>query len=85
MEQNAHNLTLENRNYLTLSGITDVGSFNENEIRLKLSDGVKITVTGSKLQIVGFDKKTGECRLSGRVNAIKYAEVGVSAPKRFFR
>ena len=48
MEQNAHSLTLENRNFLSLGGVADVGSFNENEVRLKLSDSTKITVTGSK-------------------------------------
>ena len=85
MEQNAHSLTLENRNFLSLGGVAEVGSFNENEVRLKLSDGTKITVTGSKLQIIGFDKKTGECRLSGRVNSIKYTDAGATSPKRFFR
>ena len=86
MEQKIpHNLTLESRNYLALTGIADVASFNENEVRLRLSGGEKITVNGEKLQIVGFDKKTGDCRLAGKINAVKYTDAGLSSPRRFFR
>ncbi|MBO4323422.1 MAG: YabP/YqfC family sporulation protein [Clostridia bacterium] len=84
-EKAAHNLTLEGRKYLALSGASDVAAFNENEIRLRLLSGEKMTVSGEKLQIVGFDKKTGECRLSGKINAVKYTDAGLSSPRRFFR
>ena len=84
-EKISHNLTLCKRNYLAIDGVSDVSSFNESEVRLRLLGGEKLTVAGEKLQIVGFDKKTGECKLSGKINSLKYADAGLSSPRKFFK
>ncbi len=85
MENSAQNLTLENRRLLKLNGVLDVGSFNESEVKLMLPEGVKLTVVGEKMQIMGFDKRTGECAISGKINALKYSDKSLPTAKRFFK
>ena len=80
-----HNLTVENRVNSLFTGISDVASFNSGEVKMILADGTRLTVTGEKLQITGFDKRTGEIRLAGRVNSLKYADKSIPTVKRFFR
>ena len=50
LNQGSHNAILENRQKLELSGVTDVDSFNEEEIRLFTQLG-ELTVKGKNLHI----------------------------------
>ena len=84
MDTSKHNLTLEDRKILKITAVADVNAFNENEVKLILTEG-RMTVLGDKLQIVGFDKRSGECTLSGNISSIKYTDKPVSAFKRFFK
>ena len=84
-EKKQHNLTLEGSSRLLLTGIKDVGAFNESEIRAVLSEGGRVTVSGEKMQISAFDKNTGDLRLTGKVNTIKYFDLSAPSPRRFFK
>lgn len=82
MEETAkHEVRMENRKSLVVGGVGDVLSFSEEEVRLSVSGGVRLTVTGEGMKMLGFDKRTGEARLCGTVKSLVYRD-GVSAGKR---
>ncbi len=85
MENQTEILTIENRKILKLNGVTDVGLFNESEIRLIMKEGVKLAIFGDKMQIIGFDKRTGECALAGKINSLKFIDKTAPTFKRFFK
>ena len=79
MDKIIPNFCIEYKKSLIASGIADVISFNEREIRLKLEDGGRVNITGENLKIVGFEKRTGEFKLVGTVLSIKFLG-GASSP-----
>lgn len=86
MEQNtAHAVQIENRNLLKSLGVADVTSFTETDAKLKLTGGAKLIISGEKLQMIGFDKKSGELTMTGKINSLRYTDAGMSSPKRFFK
>ena len=76
---------MENRSSVIASGVAEVGSFGENEIKVRLSSGVGMTVAGEKLGIIGFDKRTGELRLVGKINSVKYSDRYLPKAGKFFK
>lgn len=76
MENNVdmnHLLTLENREHLTLSGISDVDSFNDEEIVAICSCG-ELTIKGELLHIEELNLETGYVSVSGKVTSLTYSE-----------
>ena len=68
-----HNLILENRKLLTVSGVSDVSGFDEQSVVL-VTDMGELTVKGSNLHINKFSLETGELNLDGDVYSLTYAE-----------
>ncbi len=85
MEKTVPNFTIEYKKSLAASGIADVTSFNDREIRLNLTEGGKAIITGEAMKIVCFEKRTGEFRLAGVVSGVKFSSASQSFIKRFFR
>ena len=56
---------------MTLTGIKDVLSFDEETVVLDTSLG-RLTVKGSGLHIVNFDTKSGDLSAEGRLYALVY-------------
>ncbi|MBQ7374198.1 MAG: hypothetical protein IJW64_06560 [Clostridia bacterium] len=79
-----HTLLIEQGQGLIATAVLEVSSFNEKEIRLNLSTGGKLAVFGEKLKINGFDKNSGELKLSGAVLCVKYATSTSSKIKKLF-
>ena len=74
MEENIrinHNIILEDRKKMTLTGVKDVLSFDEETVVLDTSLG-RLTVKGSGLHIVNFDTKSGDLSAEGRLYALVY-------------
>ena len=71
--QGKHNLILENRSRLMLSGVTDVDCFNEEEIRLFTQLG-EITIRGRTLQINEMSVESGDISVEGDVWSLCYGE-----------
>ena len=71
--QGTHNAILENRQKLMLSGITDVDSFNENEIYLFTQLG-EMLIKGENLHINEMSVDSGELSVEGDINAIIYGD-----------
>lgn len=68
-----HSLHLENREMLTVTGVRDVMSFNEQEIHLATDVG-ELHVDGEGLHVVRLDLEDGQAVLAGRVEALEYSE-----------
>lgn len=83
-----HNLILENRKSLTISGITDVDSFDEKAICLYTQLG-ELTIQGKELHIDSMSVETGDMTVTGDIWAIVYGDKDrrgpLSALGRLFR
>jgi sporulation protein YabP len=68
-----HSLTLEGRNLLSVSGVEDVESFDENEIVMLTSQG-DLIVRGSGLHIGKISLDVGELKVAGLITDLSYEE-----------
>ncbi len=68
-----HTLILENRSQLSLSGVTDVDSFNEREIVLYTAQG-ELTVTGRELHINAVSVESGNMTVEGDIWGVRYGD-----------
>lgn len=69
-----HNLIMEDRKTLTLTGISDVDSFDEQTVVL-ITDIGELIIKGDSLQIKGFSVESGELSLEGRIDSLSYQKV----------
>lgn len=67
------NLILESRERLSVSGVTDVESFDENLVSMETSEGM-LTVRGSGLHVTRLNLENGELALAGEISALEYDE-----------
>lgn len=81
----SHCLTLENREKLNLTGVSDVDSFNEQEVIAVCSCG-ELSIKGEMLHIEELNLETGTVSLSGKISSLTYSEKFSSASllKRLF-
>lgn len=73
--QRAHKLVIIGRKTGTVSGISDVLSFDENEIVLDTEMGL-LTIKGKNLHISRLTLELGEADLEGKVDRMVYSERG---------
>lgn len=66
-----HNVILEDRKKLALSGVTEVESFEEDCIELKTSRG-NLSVRGSNLKMESYLSEVGDLLINGNVYALIY-------------
>ncbi len=79
------NIIIENRKKLTLTGVKDVLSFDEETVVLETVLG-RLTVKGAGLHIVNFDVGNGELIADGKFYAVVYtAEESGGFFSRMFR
>ena len=71
--QRAHGLNMENREKLSLTGVTDVSGFDENVVVLTTGMG-DLTVRGSTLHIEKIDLDAGELEVKGKIQELSYDE-----------
>lgn len=67
------NLILQNRKNLSISGITDVDSFDEKAICLYTQLG-ELTIQGKELHIDSMSVETGDMTITGDIWAIVYGD-----------
>ncbi|MBE6638006.1 MAG: sporulation protein [Ruminococcaceae bacterium] len=72
-QSTAHTLSLSGRETLSLTGISDVISFDENGLLLQTDDGT-LTVDGSDIHIVALSVETGELLVQGRICGLYYVD-----------
>lgn len=68
-----HNITMEDRARLTVSGVEDVESFDEREIVMRTSAGT-LVITGADLSVSRLSVDTGDVNVQGLVTALCYEE-----------
>ncbi len=68
-----HSILLEERNRLTVSGVRDVDSFDEETLIL-LTDLGEITVKGEQIKVTRFSAETGDFAATGHFHGFSYAE-----------
>ena len=68
-----HQITLEGRERLTVSGVEDVERFDENMIVMSTSAGTRV-ISGEGLHIGKLTLDGGELHVDGRVDAMSYEE-----------
>ncbi|WP_303824824.1 sporulation protein YabP [Ruminococcus flavefaciens] len=73
------NIILENRKSLSISGITDVDSFDEREISLYTQLG-ELTVQGRELHIDAMSVETGDMTITGDIWALIYGDKDRKGP-----
>lgn len=84
IQRRKHNLIMEDRKCLTLTGVVDVDSFDEQTVIL-ITDIGELTVKGSSLQIKGFSIESGELSLDGEIDSLSYQEVNHTSGGFFSR
>ena len=68
-----HNLMLEDRKRLRLTGVTDVDSFDEGAITAYTVRG-ELVIGGSELRVLSLDTDSGELRVEGTITSLTYLE-----------
>lgn len=66
-----HNLIMENRKNLRISGVKDIDSFTENRIVLSTVMG-ELVIKGDDLHVITLDAETGDFSMTGCVNSLSY-------------
>ena len=69
-----HKITMENREKLFLTGVEDVDSFDEAEIRVYTSEG-QLTIKGEDLHISRLNVDEGELCVEGEIESLVYSNV----------
>ncbi|MBO4848332.1 MAG: sporulation protein YabP [Clostridia bacterium] len=66
-----HSVHIDDRGLITVTGVTDVGSFNESEVVLMTQDGGML-IEGGELHITKLDLAEGQVIVSGEICAVEY-------------
>lgn len=79
-----HKLTLVERKSMTMTGVTEVISFDENAVVLKTGLGM-LTVHGQGLQLKNLSVEGGQVAVEGTISAFVYEEPRGGGLRRLFR
>ena len=72
-----HQLSLVNREKLTLDGVTNVGSYDPTELLLETAAGV-LVIKGENLHLIQLNLDQGKIGLTGVVNSLTYTNESLS-------
>jgi len=78
-----HNIILEDRRLLTVSGVSDVDSFDERTVTV-LTDMGELIVRGTDLHINRLSVELGELLLEGRIISLTYQDETPRSAGGFF-
>lgn len=68
-----HNLILEARSRLTVTGVRRVVRCDPDSAVIETADCV-LNLSGAQLSVTSLDLERGEAKLSGRIDALEYTE-----------
>ena len=79
----AEQIILKDRKEISLTGVTDVDSFDENSVVAYTNYG-ELTISGNNLHIGALDTEKGELSIDGEISSLCYLD---NRPKSegFFR
>lgn len=81
-----HNIIMENRKKLRISGVKDIDGFSENRIVLTTVMG-ELVIKGDDLHIGELQSDSGELTMTGNICSMQYSRHSVNdgAIKKLFR
>ena len=79
-----HKMVLTERKNMTMTGVTEVVSFDENMVVLKTMLGM-LTVHGQGLQLKNLSVEGGQVAVAGTISAFVYEESRGGGLRRLFR
>ncbi len=68
-----HNIIMENRSKISISGVENAESYNETEVVLHTSKGVLI-IKGEEMNLSKLNLDSGEITVNGRITVLEYVE-----------
>lgn len=80
MNSKKHSLSLESRNFLKITAVDEVLSFDEGLISLSVG-GQILNISGENLSVQNLSIDCGEVSVNGEINAMVYFD---NAPKKRF-
>ncbi|MDO5806032.1 MAG: sporulation protein YabP [Eubacteriales bacterium] len=72
-----HGISLQDRKKLSVSGVSDVANFDENQIIIVTQQGT-LFVRGGDLHVDQLNLDAGELRISGRIDCMEYDDGGAA-------
>ena len=69
----AHHVSMEDRRFMTISGVTDVESFDEQTVIL-MTDAGEMVIKGFGLHINKIDVVSGDLALEGEIYSVNYSD-----------
>ena len=82
VNEKAHSINAENRRKLSISGVTDIDSFDENTVLLYTTMG-ELTIKGSDLHVNDLSVTNGEMNIEGEIDAVIYGDKDLRSPLSF--
>ena len=79
-----HKLQLNERESLTMTGVAEVVSFDENTVVLQTSLGL-LVIQGQQLQLKNLTLDGGQVAVEGSIRALSYEEPRQTGWRRLFR
>lgn len=73
MTEMSHKLTLSERKMLTVTGVTEVVGFQEEEALLRTAQG-SLMIRGAQLQLKKLSPEDGQIGVEGHITALIYEE-----------
>lgn len=71
------NVIMENREKLTLTGVVDIHSFDDELVLVETSQGI-LTVKGNDLKMNKLNLDNNELVVEGRISALVYSETEIA-------
>lgn len=67
-----HNIIMESRKTLRISGVKDIDSFTENRIILSTVMG-ELVIKGDDLHVITLEAESGDFSMTGTINSLTYS------------
>ena len=74
------NVTMENREKVSFTGVKDIGAFTEEQVQLSTTKG-GVIVKGADLKVQKLDVDDGRVIITGMVNSLTYTDKGEKKDK----
>lgn len=81
MRMRAHAIYIENRERVSITGVQDVESFNDEEVVLQTEQGM-LRVLGTNMHIVRLNLEEGQLIVNGFVSLVEYEDQPVAEHKK---
>lgn len=73
MLRQQHKVVMDGRRALTITGVTDIDSFDEQMVAV-FTDVGELIVRGSSLHLGKIDVESGELALDGEIDSLEYTD-----------